>query len=88
MGKFLQTMSDLGYALKEEQHLKLTYSKDGRYGESILIVNIAEKNVSYIYVPGSLLLYETDISRVVEEFNVLKHDAEKIAELSKYSLLN
>lgn len=80
--QFQQTMSELGYSLEEREGLKLTYKKNAKYSTLVLVINLELKYINPILVPSSVILYESEVIEMVQDFKCLRFDAKYISDKS------
>lgn len=81
--QFEKTMSELGYVLEERDGLKLTYKKNAKFSDLVLVINLELKYINPILVPSSVILYEKEAIEIVQDFKCLRIDANYISEKSK-----
>jgi hypothetical protein len=79
---FKQTMSKLGYRFEEQDGQKLTFRKNARYSDLVLVIDLGSKYINPISIPKSIILHQNDIQGLLYEFLELREDAKALHEKS------
>lgn len=83
---FETTMSDLGYCIEEQENLKLTFRKERKFSTLVLVIDLGLKYINPILVPKSVIILESDLVKLIEDFKILRNDAKIISDKSKGKL--
>ena len=86
MSKFEETLKELNYEFQEQEDKKLTYRKRTQFSNLVLVIDLGLKTIRPVSVPTSFFLYEEDIYKCLEEFRILKADADVLFKRSQGKL--
>ena len=92
MSKFFDTMSGLGYELREKEEqdnsvVRYIFQKDVGTNKFVIIFNVVDKYINGCIIPSRTITHKNCVLQLYADWQQFEGEIKYLAEMSKYSII-
>ena len=84
---FLEKIKEMGYELKDNEFNKIQIEKETKYSVFAVIFDMNDKYINACLQPKIIIHSDTDLTRLYNDWTLLKKDLRTFKELCNYDIL-